>query len=162
MYTHLLVVLLQGLSSDTVQVSLAVLGDSSTTLWRNLKDTNLLQGLDNSSVDRAGGVGVLVWSETSVDGTAVQLVQLTDTDVLSHVHVSGSRSSSLVEPGLRFLWGQLVTGRGLDKLNVTWNLQLTLTLQELSVSVDKVLSWNVSDIVSTSSRSEIKSDHEFV
>lgn len=142
--THLLV-LLQGLSSNTVQVSLTVLRDSSATLWRNFKNTNLLQGLDNSSVDGAGSVGVLVWSETSVDGATVQLVQLTDTNVLSQVNVSGSGSSSLVEPSLGFLWGQLVTGRGLDKFNVTWNLQLTLTLQELGVSVDEVLSWNVSE-----------------
>lgn len=90
---------------------------------------------------------MLVWSETSVDSTTVQLVQLTDTNVLSQVNVSGSRSSSLVEPGLGFLGWQLVTGGGLDKFNVTWNLQLTLTLQELSVGVDKVLSWNVSDLL---------------
>lgn len=93
-----------------------------------------------------------VWSETSVDGTTVQLVQLTDTNLLSQVNVSGSRSSSLVEPSLGFLWRQFVTGRGLDELNVTWNFQLTLTLQELGVSVDKVLSWNVSAIVSKMKR----------
>lgn len=91
---------------------------------------------------------MLAWSETSVLSTTVQLVQLTDTDLLSQVNVSGSRGSSLVEPSLGLLWWQLVTGRGLDELNVTWNFQLTLTLQELSVSVDKVLSWNVSGDVS--------------
>lgn len=85
-----------------------------------------------------------VRSEASVDGTTVNLVQLTDTDTLSQVDVSGSGSCSLVEPGLGFLRRQFVTGGGLDKLNVTWNLQLTLTLQERSVSVDEVLSWNVS------------------
>lgn len=147
-YVSLLVVLLQGLGSDTVQVSLTVLRDSSTTLWRDLKNTNLLQSLDNSSVDGARSVGVLAWSETSVLGTSVQLVQLTDTNLLSQVDVSGSRGGSLVEPGLGFLWRQLVAGRSLHKLNVTWNFQFTLTLQELSVSVDKVLSWNVSGIVS--------------
>lgn len=84
-----------------------------------------------------------VWSETSVGGTAVQLVQLTNTNVLTQVDVSGSRSSSLVEPGLGLLWGQLVTGRGLDDLNVTGNLELTLTLQELSVGVNEILSRNV-------------------
>lgn len=140
-----LFVLLQSLSSNTVQISLTVLGDSSTTLWRDFEDTDLLQSLDNSSVDGTRSVGVLLWSETSVDSTTVQLVQLTDTNLLSQVDVSGSRSSSLVEPGLGLLWWQLVTSRGLDKLNVTWDFQLTLTLQELSVSVDKVLSWNVSE-----------------
>lgn len=87
---------------------------------------------------------MLVGSETSVDGTTVQLVQLADTNVLSQVDVSGRRSSSLVEPGLGFLGRQLVAGRGLDELNVAGNLQLTLTLQELGVGVDELLSWNVS------------------
>lgn len=59
--------------------------------------------------------------------------------------MSGNGCRSLVEPLLGFLWGQLVAGRGLDNVNVTWNLQLTLTLQELSVGVDEVLSWNVSE-----------------
>lgn len=143
----LLVIFFQSLSSNTVQVSLTVLGDLSATLWRNLNNANLLQSLDNLSVDRAGSVSVLVWSETSVDRATVQLVQLTDTNVLSQVDVSGSRSSSLVEPGLGLLGRQLIASGGLHKFNVTWNLQLTLTLQELSVGVDKVLSWNVSELL---------------
>lgn len=141
----LLVIFFQSLSSNTVQVSLTVLGDLSATLWRNLNNANLLQSLNNLSVDRARSVSVLVWSETSVDRATVQLVQLTDTNVLSQVDVSGSRSSSLVEPGLGLLGRQLIASGGLHKFNVTWNLQLTLTLQELSVGVDKVLSWNVSN-----------------
>lgn len=141
---RLFIIFLQSLSSDTVQVSLAVLRDSSATLWRDLKDTNLFQRLQHLSVDRAGSVSVSVRSEASVDSTTVDLVQLTDTNVLSQVDVSGSRSGSLVEPGLGFLGWQFVTGGGLDEFNVTWNLQLTLTLQERSVSGDEVLSWNVS------------------
>lgn len=143
----LLVIFFQSLSSNTVQVSLTVLGDLSATLWRNLNNANLLQSLNNLSVDRARSVSVLVWSETSVDRATVQLVQLTDTNVLSQVDVSGSRSSSLVEPGLGLLGRQLIASGGLHKFNVTWNLQLTLTLQELSVGVDKVLSWNVSELL---------------
>lgn len=147
------------MSSNTVQVSLTVLRDLSTTLWRNLNNTNLLQSLHNLSVDGSRSVGVLVWSETSVDGTTVQLVQLTDTNVLSQVDVSSSGSSSLVEPGLGFLGWQLVTSGGLNELNVTWNFQLTLTLQELSVGVDEVLSWNVSIIVSIDSLKEAQIDN---
>lgn len=109
-----------------------------------LDNANLLQSLQDLSVDGAGGVGVLVWSKTSVDGTTVLSVQLTNTNLLLQVDLSGSGSSSLVEPTLGFLRWQLVAGRGLDELNVTWDLQLTLTLQELSVSVDELLGWNVS------------------
>lgn len=88
-----------------------------------------------------------VGSETSVDGTTVQLVQSTDTDLLSQVDVSGDRSSSLVEPEFRFLGRQFVTGRGLDEVNVTGHFELTLSLQEQSVSVDEVLSRNVSNLL---------------
>lgn len=85
-----------------------------------------------------------VGSETSVDGTAVQLVQLTDTNLLSQVDVSGNRSSSLEEPGLGLLGRKLIAGRGLDNVDVAGNLQLTLSLQELGVGVDEILSGNVS------------------
>lgn len=86
-----------------------------------------------------------VGSETSVDGTTVQLVQLTNTNLLSQVDVTGDGSSSLVEPSLRLLGRQLIAGRGLDNVNVTRDLQLTLSLQELGVSVDEILSGNVSE-----------------
>lgn len=86
---------------------------------------------------------MLGWSTTSVDGTTVELVQLTDTNLLSQVDVTSSGGSSLVEPSLRLLWWQFITSRGLDEINVTWNLQLTLSLQELSISVDEILCWNV-------------------
>lgn len=138
----LVILVLQGLSSNTVQISLTVSRDSST-LWGNLKDTQLLQGLQDSSVDGTGGISVLGWSTTSVDGTTVELVQLTDTNLLSQVDVTSSGGSSLVEPSLRLLWWQFITSRGLDEINVTWNLQLTLSLQELSISVDEILCWNV-------------------
>lgn len=88
-----------------------------------------------------------VGSETSVDGTTVQLVQLADTNVLSQVDVTGNGSGSLVEPNLRLLGGQLVAGGGLDKVHVTGDLELTLSLQELGVGVDKLLSGNVTKLL---------------
>lgn len=124
---------------------MAVLGNSSTTLVRELQNTNLGQGLNDLSVDGSGSIGVSVGSETSVDGTTVQLVQLTNTNLLSQVDVTGDGSSSLVEPSLRLLGRQLIAGRGLDNVNVTRDLQLTLSLQELGVSVDEILSGNVSE-----------------
>lgn len=131
-------------SGDTVQISQTVVGDSSTTLWRDFDDTQLFQGLQNLSVNGTGSVDVLVWSDTSVLGTTVQLVQLTDTDLLSQVDVSGDRGSSLVEPTFGVLRWQFITSGSLDDVNVTWNFQLTLSLQERSVVVDEILSWNVS------------------
>lgn len=142
-----LFVFFQSLSGDTVQISLTVLRDSSTTLWRDFDDTNLFQGLQNPSVDGTGSIDVLVWSDTSVLGTTVQFVQFTDTNLFSHVDVSGNGSGTLVEPTFGILWRQLVTGRSLDNVNVTWNFQLTLSLQERSVSVDEILGSNVSIII---------------
>lgn len=139
-----LFVVFQGSGGDTVQISQTVVRDSSTTLWRDFDDTQLFQGLQDLSVDGTGSVNVLVWSDTSVLGTTIQLVQLTDTDLLSQVDVSGNRSSSLVEPTFGVLWWQFITSRSLDEVNVTWDFQLTLSLQERSVVVDEILSWNVS------------------
>lgn len=141
----------QGLGSDTVQISLTVLGDSSTTLWRDLDDTDLFQSLQDSSVNGTRSVTVVRWSSTSALSVTVQLVQLTDTDLLSQVDVSGNRSGTLVEPTLSILWWHFVTSGSLDDIHVTWNFQLTLSLQERSVSVDEILGSNVSVKILSSS-----------
>lgn len=139
-----LFVFFQSLSGDTVQISLTVFRDSSATLWRDFDNTDLLQSLQDPSVDGTGSIDVLLWSGSSVLGATVQFVQFTDTDMLSQVDVSGNGSSTLVEPTLRVLWRHLIACRGLDNVNVTWDLQLTLSLQERSVSVDELLCRNVS------------------
>lgn len=139
-----LFIFFQSLSGDTVQISLTVLRDSSTTLWRDFDDTDLFQGLQNLSVDGTGSIDVLVWSDTSVLSTTVQFVQFTDTNLFSHVDVSGNRSGTLVEPTFGILWRHFITSGSLDNVNVTWDFQLTLPLQERSVSVDEILGSNVS------------------
>jgi hypothetical protein len=138
------------LSSDTVQISLTVLGDSSAAVLGLFQDTNLLESLDNSSVDRAGGVLVVGWSGATVDSVTVMLVESANTNVLVEVDVSGNGGGSLVEPALSVLRWELVTGGGLDEFDVAWNLKLALTLKELSVSVDELLGRDVSiTLVST-------------
>ena len=139
-----LLVTLQGLGSNTVQVSLTVLRDLSTTPWGDLNDTDLLKSLNDLSVDGPRSIDVLRRSDTSVLGVTVKLVQLTNTDLLSQVDVSGDRGSTLVEPALSILWRHLVTTGGLDDVDVTWNLQLTLSLQEGSVGVNEILGSDVS------------------
>lgn len=143
---NLLVILLslESLGSNSVQISLSVLGDSSATLGALLNDTNLLQSLQNLSVDRAGSISVVRRSGSSVDGVAVSLVQSADTNILSKVNVSSDGGRSLVEPSLSILGREFVTRGGLDQLNVTRDLELTLSLQEGSVSVNELLSRNVS------------------
>lgn len=120
--TSLLFFFFQSLSGDTVQISLTVLRDSSTTLWRQFDDTDLFQSLQDSSVNGTRSVSVVRWSSTSALGVTVQLVQLTDTDFLSQVDVSSDRGGTLVEPTFRVLWWHFVTSRGLDDIHVTWNL----------------------------------------
>lgn len=144
LFLFFLLVTLQGLGSNTVQVSLTVLRDLSTTPWGDLNDTDLLKSLNDLSVDGPRSIDVLRRSDTSVLGVTVKLVQLTNTDLLSQVDVSGDRGSTLVEPALSILWWHLVTTGGLDDVDVTWNLQLTLSLQEGSVGVNEILGSDVS------------------
>lgn len=84
------------------------------------------------------------WSGATVDSVTVMLVESANTNVLVEVEVSGNGGGSLVEPALSVLRWELVTGRGLDEFDVTWNLKLALTLKELSVSVDELLGRDVS------------------
>lgn len=132
------------MSSDTVQISLTVVGDSSSTLWRDLDNSDLFKRLQDSSVDGAGSVTVVRWLETTVLGSTVNFVQFTDTNGFSEVDVSGGRSSTLVKPSFSVLRWKLVTTGGFDNFGVTWNFQFTLSLQKLSVGVNELLGWNVS------------------
>lgn len=95
-------------------------------------------------------------SDTSVLGVTVELVQLTDTDLLSQVDVSGDRGSTLVEPALGILWWHLVTTGGLDDVDVTWDLQLTLPLQERSVGVNEILGSDVSVVKGKKEKKRIR------
>lgn len=83
-------------------------------------------------------------SETTVDSTTVELVELTNTNVLTEVDVTGNRGSSLVEPLGRVLGRELVTGTGLHELDVTGDLESTLTSKEGSVSINELLSRDIS------------------
>jgi hypothetical protein len=76
--------LLNDRGGDTVEVTLAVNGDAATTTGSVLlEDTDLLEGLENLALDRAGGVGVVRGAVTAVGGTTVELLESTNTDVLA-------------------------------------------------------------------------------
>jgi len=99
---HLLVVLLLGLDGghgDTVQVTLAGLGDAAATLLLVLlEDTDLLERLHDLAVDGAGGVDVVRWAGTAVLWRAVDLPEAADTDGLAEVDVAGDGGGADVVP----------------------------------------------------------------
>lgn len=68
---------------------LSVNRDSSTSVGGLLQDTDLLQGLDDGSLNTGRGVLVVRRSVSSSVLTTVKLGQSADTDVLSQVDVSG-------------------------------------------------------------------------
>lgn len=80
---------LQSRGSDSVQISLTINRDSSTTVRGLLQDTDLLEGLDDGSLDTGGGVLVVRGSVSSSVLASVELGEGSDTDVLSQVDVSG-------------------------------------------------------------------------
>jgi hypothetical protein len=75
-----------------IQHLLSVNGDSSTSVRGLLQDTNLLQRLDDGSLNTSGGVLVVRRSVSSSVLTTVELGKGSDTDVLSQVDVSGDGS----------------------------------------------------------------------
>ena len=85
-------------------------------------------------------------SETTVDGTTVELVELANTNILAEVDVTGDRGSSLVEPTGSILRRKLVASAGLYEFDIAGDLESTLTLKEQSVSINKLLSRNISII----------------
>lgn len=102
MEKSLLVILLlslEGGHGDTVQVTLAGLGDTATALVLVLLEhVDLLEGLHDLAVDGAGGVDVVAWAHTPVLDAAVDLPHAADADGLAHVDVAGDGGGADVEP----------------------------------------------------------------
>lgn len=118
----LVILLLVSLSSglgNTVQITLAGLGDAAATLVLVLlKDTNLLEGLHDLAVDGARGVDVLGGARAAVLGGAVDLAEAADTNSLAEVDVAGDGGGTDVEP-VNVLRRELLGRAGLDGINPT-------------------------------------------
>ena len=99
---HLLLVLLLGLDGghgDTVQVTLAGLGDAAATLLLVLlENTDLLERLHDLAVNGSGGVDVVGWAGTAVLWRTVNLPETADTDGLAEVDVAGDSGGADVIP----------------------------------------------------------------
>ena len=99
---HLLIVfllLVNGGLGNTVQIPLAALGDAAATLVLVvLEDIDLLEGLEDLTVDGARGVDVVGGTVAAVLGRAMDLAQTVDTDGLAEVDVTGDGGSADVVP----------------------------------------------------------------
>ena len=115
----LLLLSLGGGLGDTVQITLAGLGDATSTLLLILlQDANLLKGLHDLAVDGARGVDVLGGAGTTVLGGAVDLAETANTNGLAEVDVASDGGGADVEP-VDVLGGQLLGGAGLDGIDPT-------------------------------------------
>ena len=96
----ILFLLINGGLGDTVKIPLTSLGDTTTTLILIvLKDTDLLEGLEDATVDGAGGIDVVVGAGAAVLGRTVDLPQTANTDGLAEVDVTGDSGGTNVVPG---------------------------------------------------------------
>lgn len=97
-----ILILLLGLSSglgNTVQITLASLGDAAATLLLILlEDTDLLERLHDLAVDGAGGIDVVRGARAAVLGGTVSLAETADTNGLAEVDVAGDRGGTDVVP----------------------------------------------------------------
>lgn len=118
----ILILLLLGLSGglgNSVQITLAGLGDAAATLVLVLlKDADLLEGLHDLAVNGAGGVDVVGGGVAAVLGGTVDLAETADTDGLAEVNVAGNGGGADVEP-VNVLGGELLGGTSLDGVNPT-------------------------------------------
>ena len=95
----ILLLLVNGGLGNTVQIPLAALGDAAATLVLVvLKDTNLLEGLQDLTVDGARGVDVVGGTVAAVLGRAVDAAETVDTDGLAEVDVTGDGGWSKCQP----------------------------------------------------------------
>ena len=128
---HLLVILvlllsLSGGLGDTVQITLAGLGDAASTLVLILlENTNLLEGLHDLAVDGAGGVDVLAGARAAVLGGAVDLAEAANTDGLAEVDVAGDGGGADVVP-VNVLGRELLGDASLDGVDPTLEKLLVL------------------------------------
>lgn len=124
-YFDLLLILLLGLSGglgNSVQITLAGLGDAAATLVLVLlNDANLLEGLEDLAVDGAGGIDVVAGAVATVLGSAVDLAETANTDGLAEVDVAGDGGGTDVEP-VNVLGRQLLGGTSLDGVNPTFKI----------------------------------------
>lgn len=103
----------------TVQITLTSLGDAAATLVLVvLEDANLLKGLHDLTVDRAGGVDVVGGAGSAVLGGTVDLAETANTDGLAHVDMAGDGGGTDVEP-VDVLGRHLLGGASLDGVNPT-------------------------------------------
>lgn len=106
-------------SKLTVQITLALLGDTAATLLLIvLEDTDLLEGLENLAVNGARGVDVVGGTAATVLGSAVDATKTANTNSLAEVDVAGNGGSADIEP-VDVLGGHLLGGAGLDGVNPT-------------------------------------------
>jgi hypothetical protein len=138
----ILLILLLGLSGglgDTVQITLAGLRDAAATLLLVvLNDANLLEGLEDLAVNRAGGVDVVRGTVATVLGGTVDAAETADTDGLAEVDVTSHGGGADVEP-VNVLGRELLGDTSLDGIDPTRNGQLALTLQEVGIGLDEFL-----------------------
>lgn len=119
---RLLLVSLSGSLGNSVQITLAGLGDTAATLLLVvLKDTNLLEGLHDLAVNGAGGVDVLGRTRATVLGGTVDLAETADTNGLAEVDVAGDGGGADVEP-VNVLGRELLRRAGLDSVDPTFYL----------------------------------------
>ena len=92
---------------NTIQITLSILSDSTATVEKSqslhsdnasqnlpllvlFQDTDLFQRLENLTVDGARGINVVRRTRATVDSTTVNLVQGTNTNVLTDVDVTSN------------------------------------------------------------------------
>lgn len=137
-----LVLLAQSLEAghgNSVKVTHAVLADAAAALGVLLENSDTLEALDYLALHGSGSIGVVRGAEASVRSTTVELLQVSDTNGLAQVDVSGKRSSSHVEP-VWVVWCLFLESTSLDNVDPGGDLDLACVREAIKSEDDSMSS----------------------
>ncbi|DAZ97215.1 TPA: hypothetical protein N0F65_003846 [Lagenidium giganteum] len=129
------------LAGNAVQVLLAVAGNATAalvdTFWALLNHLHLFELLKDVTDEATAGLLVVLTVHTTAGGATVDLLEGTDTRVLTQVHLTGDRGGTHVVP-VWVVWREFLERGGLDDIPPSWEFHLARTLQVVGVRLDEV------------------------
>jgi len=131
-------------TGNAVHLSATLAGDDTAAIAAHLHHLKLLELVHGLADDgTAGSAEVsLAGSPVGTVGSAIPLLQGTDTSSLAKVHLTSDGGRTDEEPVL-IVWGKLPGDTSLHDVVVLRDIELRLTLQVIGTGLNELISWNI-------------------
>ena len=127
---------------DGVQLALSSLGDLATSITALLNKSSRLEGLQSGAHRVGGRSGESVGSSTASLSASELDAQVTNSDTLVQVNLTGNSGTSDVEP-VGIVGGQILVGSGLHDVAPGRDFDLSSLLELGSIGSDELISSNI-------------------